>query len=151
VARTVYLKRIGNALYPSDGLSDSDLSDIPSGKRIKAVITEPRRQKPHRLYWAVLKIVCENTEHPVLSDRDRLHDLVKIKCGCVHLVRSGKTGELFQLPGSIAFDKMDDAEFRAFLDKALAFLCDEVIPGLGVDDLEEQARQMVGERQENAA
>ncbi len=144
MARTLYLKRAGNGLYPSDGLSDSDLSDIPAGQRIKAVITQPRRQKPHRLYWAAIKIVSENTEHPVLSDRERLHDLVKIKCGYVHLVRS--KGEIIQLPGSIAFDKMDEMEFRAFLQKALTFLCDEVIPGLGVAALEEQARLMIGDR-----
>ena len=149
MARTVYLQRRGNALYPSDGLSDSDISDIPSGRRLKAVLTEPRRAKPHRLYWAMLKIVSENTDHPALTDRDRLHDLVKIKCGHVHLVKS--RGEIIQLPGSIAFDKMDDAAFRAFLDQALAFLCDEVIPGLGVADLEEQAREMIGERRECAA
>lgn len=151
MARTVYLRRVGGALYPSDGLSDSDLSDIPARKRVKAVITEPRRQNPHRLYWAVLKIVSDNTDHPVLSNRDRLHDLTKIKCGIVHIVKSSKTGEVYQLPGSIAFDKMDNADFRAFLDKALRFLCDEVIPGLGVADLEAQARELIGDKQERAA
>lgn len=130
--------RLRKALLPTDGLTERLLGDYPSGVcKVKA--TRPRRAKPHRLYWGLLGVVADNCE---LSP-DQLHQLVKHATGYSVTVQR-KSGERVTLFGSIAFDAMDNDEFRAFLDKALAFIADEILPAVDPDALMAEARAMCG-------
>lgn len=140
MARTFYLYRRGRAFYPVDGMAEAEAASLPSGKPLKATFTVPRSLPQHRLYWGMLKLVSENCE---LSEDD-LHQLVKYRLGYSRNVQM-KNGDVVTLHGSIAFDKMDGPEFNGFMDKATDFLCQEVIPGLGHDDLLDQVKEMLGE------
>lgn len=139
---TLYLQRKMNALYASDGLADSDLSKLPEGVRLKAVITRPRSVPHHRLYWSMLQLVVENCES--IRDAGQLHDLIKIRLGYCDPIQSAKTGDTYLIPRSIAFGKMDQTEFNEFFGQAADFINEEVIPGIGRDTLKKQAQQMLG-------
>ena len=136
------MRRSGNSLVPSDGLSDNDMSEIPQGVTLKASITRPRSIPHHRLYFAVLKLVAENADDPSLQSVDNLHSIVKLKTGCVQIVRL-PNGQIYQVPGSIKFHKMDQAEFNVFFDMAMSVIILDIMPGVVKDDLIQEAERML--------
>jgi hypothetical protein len=130
--------RLRKALLPTDGLTERRLDEYPQGVcKVKA--TRPRRRKPHGLYWGILAIVADNCDF----DTDQLHQLVKHATGYSKNVQR-KNGERITLYGSIAFDAMDNDEFRVFLDNALAFIADEILPAVDPNALLSEARTMCG-------
>lgn len=152
MAETLWLTRKANALYAADGLAGNDLAKLPVGVKLKATVTRPRSVPHHRLYWAVMKLVSENTD--AFPTSDELHQAVKQALGYSRVyVRRGAritpeqaavlASQLIVIQGSIAFNKMDQGEFNTFFDQSTDFINAEVIPGIGQDALKEQAREML--------
>lgn len=139
MATTLHLIRKGRALYPADGLAEAELHALPHAKRLKAVVTQPRSIPQNNLYFGALALVADNCDFT----KEQLHMLVKFRLGYSQNVQL-KDGSVCTLHGSVAFDKMGGPEFNAFLDKAEDFLCNEVCPGLGKEELREQVREMFG-------
>ena len=54
-------------------------------------------------------------------------------------------GTVVHVPRSVAFDKMEHAEFTAYFDKVKALIVEHLIPGLNSAALEREARAMLGE------
>lgn len=134
--------RRGGFLVPASPIDSEALEAFPQGKRLKARITQPRNVQHHRLYWAAIQLVRDNMDDP--PPLETLHDAVKVKLGYTRTM-TFKDGTQAIIPASIAFDKMDQGEFRAYFD-AFARLVNEVlIPGLGSADLEREARLMLGQ------
>lgn len=148
MATTTYVKRFGPALYGADGLAEADIRALPSNMPIKVTLTRARSLPQHRLYFAMLELVVDNLS--IETTKDTLHGWVKLHCGVVELVPL-KNGEVDQVPGSIAFDKMDQGEFNTFFERAAVLLCERIIPGLGKADLIRQAHEMLGWPYEAAA
>lgn len=142
MALSLLLQRKGRALYAADGLAEAELEALPQGVALKATVTRPRSNPQHRLYFAMLKLVADNTD--LIAGSDELHQLVKEALGYSRTVRR-KNGHLVTVHGSIAFEKMDGIAFNAFMGKATAFLCEEVIPNLGKEELVAQAKEMLGQ------
>lgn len=154
MAETLYLTRKMNALYASDGLAGNDLAKLPEGVRFKAVLTRPRSGKSNRLYRGLIALVHDNTD--LFPTADALHQAVKQGLGYTRVYRrKGSTmtqeeaeaaaKQLIIVQLSTAYEKMDQPDFNDFLNRVIAFLCDEIIPGLGKAELLEQAREMLGE------
>lgn len=153
MAETLWLTRRMNALYASDGLAGNDLAKLPEGVRLKATITRPRSVPQNRLYWSMLKLVAENTD--AFPTSEELHQAVKQALGYSRVyTRKGSqitpeqaaalAEQLIIIQGSIAFTKMDQSAFHDFFDRAADFMTAEVIPGIGRNELEHQAREMLG-------
>lgn len=85
-------------------------------------------------------MICDNLDG---VRPETLHDLIKLRIGHVHVVKTARGLE--KLPGSIAFGKMDQGEFKAFFDKAAAFITTEVVPGLKREDLDRRLGELLGE------
>lgn len=111
--------RKGDGLYPELDIDKRALDGIAQGQRVRIRIEEFRNQGRHRLYWAILNEVIQATDCALSPER--LHELVKLKTGLVEIV-SLPDGTVYALPGSIAFDKISEAEFIAFLEKAVFWL-----------------------------
>jgi hypothetical protein len=140
-APPLMLFRRGSQLMPIGALDSETLMRLPAGKPLKVKVTQPRSVPQHRLYFAMLNLVCDNLDQDVTPEA--LHSWVKVRLGYTTTIRA-KSGEV-QVPVSIAFDKMDQATFRAFFDAAKELLVTQIIPGVGSDKLEREAREMLGE------
>jgi len=138
----ILLRRQGRFLVAQDAVTEGFLEGLPQGRTLRArEITQPRSRPRNRLYWALLGLTSDNlTDIPVSA----LHEWVKMRLGvtvCIPL----KNGRNELVPGSIAFDAMSEEEFAPYLDRTIDLLCNEILPGMGREDVVEMARAMIGE------
>jgi len=138
----ILLKRSGRFLVAADGMTEAFLESLPQGKTLRARdITQPRSRGRLRLYWALLQLTSDNlTDVPSSA----LHEWLKLRLGITVAIPL-KNGSTAIVPGSISFDKMTEEEFAPYLDRVLDLLCNEIIPGLGREDVLAMAREMIGE------
>lgn len=113
--------RKGNALVPEMEFDARALDGIKPGQRVRIEIKEWRNLDRHRAYWAMLHEVVAATECALTPER--LHDVIKLEAGLIEHVRL-PTGYMVALPGSIAFDKVSEAEFIAFFNAAERWLAE---------------------------
>lgn len=111
--------RSGNALYPEMDMDVRALDGIANGQRVRVVVKEFRNAARARAYWAMLHDVVEATGSVLTAER--LHEVLKLENGVVDTVRL-PNGITVAIPGSIAFDKMSEAEFVSFFAKAQEWL-----------------------------
>lgn len=138
----ILMQRRGAFLVPQAPIDGEMLEAFPAGKTLKVKVTQPRNVKAHRLYFAMLRLVADNLSVPVTTAA--LHEWVKLKTGVTAAIPL-KSGNVDLVPGSIAFDQMDDDEFRSFLESAKTLIVEHLIPGLSKPALEAEARAMLGE------
>lgn len=133
--------RRGSMLIPVAPLDSDRLMELPAGKPLKIVATQPRSVPQNRLYWSALQLISDNLEGspPV----EILHDVVKVKLGYTVTVPT-KSGPVI-IPGSIAFDKMSQADFRAFFERFKDLVATEIIPGINRAAFEREAHEMLGD------
>lgn len=79
-----------------------------------------RKPKQHRTYWKALGLVVKSTDRWATSAH--LHDELKIACGYYRIAKNLRNGQELILPDSTAWDKMDQAEFQAYMDRAMETL-----------------------------
>lgn len=134
-----FRKHLG-ALRPADRVAEEAFAKVKPGEVVRVEMKRPRNAKHHRKYWALLALVVDNLDQSVSVET--LHDWMKLKVGCVRLLRT-KSG-LVELPGSISFEKMDQSQFEEFYEKALQYVLTEILPGVGKKELEEEVFAMIG-------
>jgi len=103
-------------LYPFDRESEKYFSKLTSNEYIEVNIARKRNHKFHRKYFAMLRLVSEQLDCSI----DTLHDFIKEKLNMYDIVSIG--GEIRKSYYSIAFSKMDDAEFACYYDDSLMVL-----------------------------
>lgn len=139
----ILLRRdFGPVLRPCDEAGETALKRVGQGKIVTVNVKQPRNPQHHRLFWALMSKVYENQSH--FKSVEQLVSAVKIATGHTETVVL-KRGT-YEIPKSISFAAMDQGEFDIFYDRAVEFVCTEVIPGLGRAELEAEIREMVGKR-----
>lgn len=111
--------RKGNALVPEMQHDARALDGIAQGERVRIDIRQWRNLGRHRAYWAMLGDVIEATECALTPER--LHEVLKLETGVVDLIRL-PNGMTVAIPGSISFEKMEEAEFVEFFRRAEQWL-----------------------------
>lgn len=110
------------------------------GKTLRCEVVEPRNAGHHRKFFAMLNIVLKSQDH--YKNIDQLLNVCKLAIGHVEVCKT-KHG-MVQWPASISWAKMDQEAFDAFYNRAVDWVCMEVIPGLSKGDLNsEVAEQLV--------
>lgn len=142
MAQELLMARRGPYLAPWGPMDAGGVEVLPHGKPLKVKVTRARSVPQHRLYWSMLNLVADNMDTPVTADA--LHEWIKLRCG-VSIMIPLRSGKIDVVPGSIAFDKMEQTEFQQFFDKAKTLIVEHLIPGLGIAALESEARLMLGE------
>lgn len=137
----IFMQRRGVFLQPEAPIDGEMLERYPANKRLKVVLTQPRSVPHLRLYWSMLRLVVDNLDTPVTTEA--LHEWVKLRAG-VSVAIPLRNGQVDHVPGSVAFDKMDQHEFNAFFDRAMGLIVEHLIPGLSKGALEAEARAMLG-------
>lgn len=118
----IFLVRKGLALWPETDFDAEFIETIPYGHSVEVSFKRARSSERNRAYWKMLHEVVKATG--VTLTPERLHDVIKLEVGIVELVRL-PSGMKVALPGSIAFDKMDETEMVAFFRAAEEFLARE--------------------------
>lgn len=139
-APPILMRRVLDKMVPASQLDADHLRKFPANKALRVRVTMPRNVGRLRLYWALLKVVHENMDHP--PPIETLHEAIKVRLGYTETIRF-KGAQSVELPSSIAFDKMAEPEFIVFMDRFKAFLTETVIPGLGKPELEEAAAEIL--------
>lgn len=113
--------RQGNALVPELEFDQRALAGIENGQRVRVDIKEFRSAPRLRAYWAMLHDVVAATE--CAPSAERLHEAMKLELGIVDLVKVGHM--TVAIPGSIAFDRMTEAEMVEWFRIAERFLAEK--------------------------
>lgn len=127
------LTRQGQAFYPANKAARMEMERIPQGVRLRADMAQPR-SRFHNLYWAFCTYVAEalnNGPGELHWTQEMVSDRLKLATGRAEVValplalqrHYGVTHAL--KPSSIAFSKMDEAEFSAFAEAAIAYVLTE--------------------------
>ena len=111
MAEGIFQLRSG-ALYPVDEDARAALAGMKEHDCAKANVTGARNLAFHRYYWKLCSVVAENSAH--FPNPVAVSDALKIATGRVVHVRQ-LDGTIVLKPASIAFGKMSEADFRAFV------------------------------------
>ena len=89
---------------------------VKVGRLVELKGTKVRNGKYHKLYWAILKLISDNS-NPHVSTKAALH-FAKLASGTGEVIKDSK-GENHFVPGSISFAKMDQAAFEDFVHRSI--------------------------------
>lgn len=143
--QSVYLERKGDALWPTDRVSQEKLRKLPEGRMVLCRTHTPRNGKHHRLLWAVAQLIAENSEQ--WPTAELVVKQFKYGTGHVEEVRFMMPGGVWITqvsPASIAYEAMSQDDFSEWFEKAMDFLRIEMIPGLNRPDLEAAVNEALG-------
>lgn len=139
----ILVMRRGEFLVPVSPIDGERIREFPAGKPLKARLTQPQRSNAQlRLYWSLLNVVCENLDQPM--EPEDLHTWLKMRLGLTVEIRQ-RNGDVFEVPRSVAFDRMEHGEFTKYFDRVKRLLVERVIPGVKSETLEREALAMLGE------
>ena len=136
-----YIKTIGG-WKPDDRYTQDEDARYKLGTVAQLEIKQPRSKKQHARMMAFLQVVFDNQDrYPSL---DALLTDVKLKVGHYNKHINWKldkdSGEyvdsVVMIPKSISFGSMDQAAFQQFQDWAYDVVIDDIIPGIGREELE---------------
>lgn len=128
-----------SGLVPCDVMAEELMAFLPDGKDVLVTIRRARNPKHHRLLWALLKKVVENTDR--WSDERELLDSLKLATGLFE-ARIAFNGVPFAVPASISFAAMDQARFAEWYAKAVAVLARDVL-NVAPDALRAEVEAMI--------
>lgn len=130
------------SLIPADGISEQAVEKMRPGVVYELSTRKDRSEPQHRLFFACCDLLADNMDG---LDKDAVVLLTKIKCGLGTPVELVRTRELVIVPRSIAIESMAGDDFTKFFTSAKRFWCSDLIPGLGDQDLMQEALNLLGE------
>lgn len=142
MSRFLAQKTLGS-LRPADEAGEEALRKIGQGELVMVEVKKSRNISFHRLYWALITLVQHNMDgdrYPTVED---FHAAVKIAAGLRTRIEL-PNGEVGFIPGSIAFNKMDQTEFSAFFDRVCDLISKHFLPGVTNDELRVEVESMTG-------
>lgn len=102
------------------------LETMKPGKWLRIEASSPRNGKHHRKMFALLQLVAENSE--TYNTVEKALVAVKLIVGHFEPAVHPQTGELIQVPKSIAYESMDQDAFEAFYSAALDGVLQHILP-----------------------
>lgn len=99
----------------------------------------PRNLKFHRLFFAILRLISDNS-NPHISEKAALH-FAKIAAGIGETVTDSR-GETHFIPGSISFGSMDQQAFDAFVATAIPPLVGRFMVGTAPEAVIREAMEL---------
>ena len=134
-------RRTGLLLSPADGLAEAEIERFPMGRDILCTLVKARSSAHNRLYWACLHRVAENLDQAITAKA--LHEWLKLKLGYAVPIAL-KSGAVEWVADSTAFDKMDQAEFNQYSERAFALI--KVGFGIDPDDVKREGAELLGKQ-----
>lgn len=138
---SIVLRKQGGVLVPVDEPDQETVAKLKEGEFVRCTIQAKRNIRQHRLFWALVGLLVDNTE--VFPSKEAAADSIKIGVGHVETGVDAWSGRAYLKPKSIAFEALDGTEFTRFFDRCLYLLCNRWLAGLDVEDLRNQVLEMV--------
>lgn len=113
-----------NGIRPARAWDMEAVLADPIGTEYELHRLSKRKPAQHRTYWKALGLVVKSTDR--WATAVHLHDELKLACGYYRVTKSLSTGEDILMPDSTAWDKMDQVEWQAYMDKAMQVLSSAV-------------------------
>lgn len=126
-------------LVPAAEYDYQTIQRFPENKPLRVDVRQPRSLPHHRFFFAALQKVCEATG--LWDDVEDLLWAIKFHMKMFDEVVISADGKVTLRPRSIAWDKMDQAEFRAFADRAFEVIATDICPGLDAIALLEEGER----------
>jgi len=130
--------------YESDIETSRGLS---LGQKVAGSVAEKKLRNIafHKKYWALIRFTYHQMPE-MLEDRIKseyeLHQEIKMQVG-LREKRVSLSGREYYIPGSIAFDKMDEDSFSEFYQKAVDVVCKWVLPGNTPEEVERELMEFM--------
>lgn len=140
MSETVFMRRQLGSLRPVDPASAEALERIPAGQDVRVEITRPRNIQHHRKFFALLNAIFPHQSVYPTHKSFRAAMTVALGFGETYKLGDGRT---IIIPGSISFDKMDQAEFEQFYDRAVELIVTRILPGVGRADLNREVSDIM--------
>jgi len=137
----IALTRTLSGLAPADDHAREVLRRWQLGETVKADVRKPRAHRSLRRYWALVNLVYQNSEQ--FKSPEQVHQYLKIRAGHCTPIVSKATGEVFLVPDSISYDRLDEIEFRAVWERVVQVVADEIL-GTGVPEIEAEIARLCG-------
>lgn len=139
------VKNLGS-LRPVDDLGEEYLQKLGQGEIITATLRKSRSGKRHRFFFGLLSLVHQQLDRKDYPTVETLLTEAKIITGHYDrrdILVEGKRYPVL-VPKSIAYSAMDDVEFSHFIDRVIAWIVKDILPGVKESDLREEIEIMVG-------
>lgn len=127
--RNLFQKTFNGYRPANDEAADFD-ARVKLGEIVELKPTKVRNGKFHRLFFAILKLISENSS-PEITPKTALY-FAKLATGTGDVVTDSR-GEGHFVPGSISFAKMDQVAFDDFVQRAIPPLCIRFMNGTAPD------------------
>ena len=142
----IWLHRTIHGFAAHDDAAREYLRKVKLGDVVKCEVIRPRSVKYHRRFFGML-----NTVWQACGDWQTVDELLvelKFRAGLVDKQRviDKGTGEVLAeiiKPRSISFAAMSDDEFRAFVDRCITIICEQMVPGLDDSVLRDEVLRAV--------
>ena len=107
------------------------LETLQPRKWLRLEFSSPRNGKHHGKFFALLQLIAENSE--IYNTTEKALIAVKLCAGHFEPAVHPVTGELIQVPKSIAFESMDQEAFEAFYTAAVDAVLQHILPHIDRD------------------
>lgn len=132
-------RRTVEGFVPADDVSQEFFAKTKLGQLVTLNPKRGRGLSYHRLFFAMLRLVSENSNPPI-SEAAALH-FAKMATGTGEFVTDSRGRDVF-VPGSISFAKMDQNAFKDFVQTAIPPLVGRFMVGTAPDDLIREAMSL---------
>jgi hypothetical protein len=134
----MWLKRTLTGFAADDEDALASLRRIPVGTTVRCEITRPRSVAQLRYYWQLCALVAQN--HAQLQTREQVDQALRILTGHVDLMQLGDA--TVQIPRRIAFSKLSQDEWQAYLSRAKDAVLQHLLPGVELPEFEAEIARM---------
>jgi hypothetical protein len=136
---SLFVHRVGDRLLPCAPLDAELIRAFDAKGKLRCVLTKPRNPDRLRFYFACLQLIRDNLDGA--PSVEKLHEMVKVMMGYTITIKTKR--DVTVLPASIAFDKMDESEFKVFIEDFKRLVTERIIPGIGTEPFERAALEMI--------
>lgn len=118
----ITLVKMYNALSPADEEDYDKLASLPGGVALKASVKVQRNIRFHRLYFSMIRTawayIPEDMQQSLFrNDVELFRKSVEVVAGVCDRVYNPRLKDWIDIPKSISFASMDEAEFREVYNK----------------------------------
>lgn len=115
----LWLKRVGEALYPDGPESLAVFEKVPHQKPLFCEVKQPRSLQHLKLYWSIVHRIVNALDRADVNDV-RVDKFFKRATGLYTEYETKTFGKELEY-GSIAFKNMDQIAFSEFFEKCIRF------------------------------
>ena len=137
----IAMTKRGGVLIAADDEARAVLDRIKDAVDIMVEVRRPRNVRQHRLFFALLNLLVENSDD--FDNVEQALTAVKIGIGEADPIIDGRTGKTFWTVRSIAFESCDQDRFTRIFDRALFLICQRWLGGMEMDELRAEVYRMV--------